>query len=290
MPENKIIKILGVKIDKLTSKEVLEKIEEFLLSNKQYYIVTLNSEILLEAQEDEEYFHILNNADLSVLDVSGPKFAGLIAGNNLKRIPGIDLTKKILRIAEIKKLKIAVLYWDKGLSEREEIKKALTKKYADLKFVVEDIKRDFAGFAKTENLARLQKFEPDILFVTLGAPDQEKFIYHNLDKIPSAKLALGVGGSFDFISGKIKRAPLIFQKSGIEWFWRLIMQPWRWKRIYNAVIIFPCKFVKWKFINRFFYRKNVVGFIFNNKKQVVIVNIAGDIDYLGLPQGVVDGG
>ena len=290
MPNSKIIKILGVKIEKLTSKEVLKRVEEFLLSDSQHYAVTLNSEILLEAQKDEEYFHILNNADLSVVDGSGPKFAGLATGNNIKRIPGADLTKKILRIAESKKLKIAVLNWDKGLSKKEDIKKALMKKYSDLKFIVENVKRDFADFAKTENLARLREFEPDILFITLGAPDQEKFIYHNLNKIPSAKLALGVGGSFDFISGKIKRAPLIFQKLGIEWFWRLIMQPWRWRRIYNAVIIFPCKFIKWKFINRFLYRKNVVGFIFNKQNQVLIVNRVGDIDYWGLPQGGVDSG
>ena len=291
MLENKTIKILGVKIDKLTSEEILEKIEEFLLSDSQHYIATLNSEILLEAQKDEEYFHILNNADLSVIDGSGPKFASLITGNNLERISGADLTKKILRIAESKKLKIAVLNWSGGLSKKEDIEKALAKKYTGLKFTVENIERNFADFAKTESLAHLQKFKPDILFVTLGAPDQEKFIYHNLNKIPSVKLALGVGGSFDFISGKIRRAPLIFQKLGIEWFWRLTMQPWRWRRIYNAVIIFPCKFVKWKFINRFFYRKNVVGFIFNNQNQVLIVNNKiEENNYWGLPQGGVNSG
>lgn len=289
MSENKIIKILGVKIDKLTSKEVFEKIEEFLLSNKQYCIATLNPEILLEAQKDEEYFYILNNVDLSVVDGIGLKFAGLATGNNLERIPGADLTENILRIAEIKKLKIAILNWSGGLSKKEDIEKALIKKYSSLKFIAENIERDFTDFAKTESLTSLQKFEPDILFVTLGAPYQEKFIYHNLNKIPSVKLALGVGGSFDFISGKIKRAPLIFQKLGVEWFWRLIMQSQRWKRIYNAIIIFPCKFIKWKFINRFFYRKNVVAFIFNNKNQVLIVNRTGNDDYWGLPQGGVDG-
>ncbi len=290
MSENKTIKILGVKIDKLTTKEVLEKIEEFLLSDKQYQIVTLNSEMILGAQKDEEYFYILNNADLSVVDGSGLKFAGLAIGNNLERTPGADLTKKILRIAQNKKLKVVVLNWSGGLSGKENIEKVLAKKYPELKFVVENIEKDFTDFTKTENFARLREFEPDILFITLGAPYQEKFIYYNLNKIPSAKLALGVGGSFDFISGKIKRAPLIFQKLGIEWLWRLIMQPWRWKRIYNAVIIFPCKFIKWRFINRFFYRKNVVGFIFNNKNQVLLVNKAGESDYWGLPQGGVDNG
>ena len=245
------IKILGVKVDKIDSQKVLDKINDFLLSDKQNYIVTLNSEILLEAQKDEEYFHILNNANLSILDGSGPKFASLITGNNIKRIPGADLTEKILQIAESKKFKVAVLNWSRGLSKKEKIKKALINKYPDLKFIIENIERDFTNFTETKSFIHLQRFESDILFVALGAPDQEKFIYHNLSKIPSVKLALGVGGSFDFISGKIKRAPLIFQKLGIEWLWRLIIQPKRWKRIYNAVIIFPYKFIKWRFINRF---------------------------------------
>ena len=284
------IYVLGIKVNKITSKKVLDKIEDFLVSGKQNYIVTLNSEILLKAQKDEEYFHILNNANLFITDGTGLKLVSLATGNNLERIPGANLTEKILQIAEEKKLKVAVLNWSGGLSKKEDLERALIKKYPDLEFVIENIERNFADFIKTKSLARLREFKPNILFVTLGAPYQEKFIYHNLSKIPSVKLALGVGGSFDFISGKIKRAPLIFQKLGLEWSWRLVMQPKRWKRIYNAVIVFPSKFIKWKFINRFFYRKNVVAFIVNNQNQMLIVNRAGDSDYWGLPQGGVDDG
>ena len=297
---SKQIKILGIKADKINNQEALDKIKNFLSAEKpytlksklqqQHYIITLNSEIVLKAQKNEEYFHILNNADLSITDGIGLKLAGLATGNNIKRIPGADLTEKILQLAQNKKLKIAVLNWSKGLSEKEDIEKALIKKYHGLEFIIEDIERDFADFTETESFINLQKFKPAILFVALGAPYQEKFIYHNLKKLPSVKLAIGVGGSFDFISGKIKRAPLIFQKLGLEWLWRLIMQPQRWKRIYDAVIIFPCKFIKWKFINRFLYRKNVVAFIINNQNQVLIVNRAGEDDYWGLPQGGVDSG
>jgi N-acetylglucosaminyldiphosphoundecaprenol N-acetyl-beta-D-mannosaminyltransferase len=230
--------ILGVKINKITSKKVLDEIKDFLLSDKQNYIITLNPEMVVEAQKDEEYFHILNNADLSITDGTGLKLAGLITGNNIKRIPGADLTKKILRIAENKKSKVAILNWSGGLSKKEDIKKALAKKYPDLKFIVENIEQNFTDFIKTESFTNLLKLKPDILFITLGAPYQEKWIYHNLKKMPSVKLAIGVGGSFDFISGKTKRAPLIFQKLGLEWLWRLILEPRRIKRIYNATIKF----------------------------------------------------
>ena len=87
-------------------------------------------------------------------------------------------------------------------------------------------------------IRRINNAQPEILFVALGAPKQEIWIYENLKKMPSVKLAMGVGGSFDFISGRIKRAPLIFQRLGLEWLWRLILEPRRIKRIYNATAKF----------------------------------------------------
>ncbi|MBU4455056.1 WecB/TagA/CpsF family glycosyltransferase, partial [Patescibacteria group bacterium] len=153
----------------------------------------------------------------------------------------------------------------------------------------------FAGMTRSEDSqmdynASLQQFQPDVLFCALGAPWQEKFIYHNLPDLPSVKIAMGVGGAFDFLTGKIKRAPKLMRLIGMEWLWRLFMQPWRAKRIYNAVIVFPAKFIKYRFINKWFYRKNVIGFIFNNKNQVLLVNWIKDDDYWGLPQGGVDNG
>jgi len=74
--------------------------------------------------------------------------------------------------------------------------------------------------------------------VALGAPRQEKWIAENLAKVPSVKVAIGVGGAFDFLSGKIRRAPVFMQKMGLEWFWRLMQEPKRLPRIFNAVIVF----------------------------------------------------
>ena len=82
---------------------------------------------------------------------------------------------------------------------------------------------------------KINLVKPDILLVGLGSPKQEKFIYENLKKMPSVKLAIGVGGAFDFISGHVKRAPHILQKIGLEWLWRLALEPKRIKRIYNGV-------------------------------------------------------
>ena len=96
------------------------------------------------------------------------------------------------------------------------------------------------------DLAKINKARPDYLFVGLGAPKQEKWIYHNLPKMPSVKLAMGVGGAFDYISGRVKRAPRFMRSLGLEWLYRLIRQPWRFPRIVTAVLKFGWRILKMK--------------------------------------------
>ena len=81
--------------------------------------------------------------------------------------------------------------------------------------------------------------EQSLLFVALGMPKQEKWINENLKKMPSVRLAMGVGGAFDFMAGQVPRAPKFLRAIGLEWLWRFFCQPWRIKRIFKAVIIFP---------------------------------------------------
>jgi N-acetylglucosaminyldiphosphoundecaprenol N-acetyl-beta-D-mannosaminyltransferase len=291
MQKNNIINILGINISTLSKKEVLKKIKQFLTDGGRHQIVTPNPEFILKARQDEEFFYILNNADLAVPDGVGLKFAAWLLGKNIKRITGADLVKDILKIAQEKKLKVAVLNWGRGLSNREEIKSAVKKNYPKLQFSVKDIDRNFQF--SIYNFQLITHFRPDILFCTFGAPYQEKFIYHNLKNLPSVKLAIGVGGAFDFLTGKIKRAPRLMRALGLEWFWRLILEPrYRFKRIYNAVIVFPLAFIKWKFILPFFYRPNVACMLYkmeNNKYKILLVERREEKNHWQLPQGGTDG-
>lgn len=101
----------------------------------------------------------------------------------------------------------------------------------------------FSGSPKPEDeeeiIEKINAFSPTLLFVAFGAPAQELWIARNLPKLNTVKVAMGVGGAFDFISGKRKRAPKWMQKMGCEWLWRLVLEPRRFKRIWNAVIVFP---------------------------------------------------
>jgi N-acetylglucosaminyldiphosphoundecaprenol N-acetyl-beta-D-mannosaminyltransferase len=282
-----IINILGINISTLNKQQTLEKLNQFLTASGQHQIVTPNPEILLQAGHDEEFFYILNKVDLAIPDGIGLKFAGWLAGKNIRRITGADLVKDILKIAQEKNLKVAVVNWSGGLSKKEDIEKVLEKKYPDLKFLVEDIERE----ERAEQIAS-QNFQPDVLLVALGAPWQEKFIYHNLSQLPSVKIGIGVGGAFDFLTGRIKRAPKIMRVIGLEWLWRLFMQPWRWRRIYNAVIIFPWKFFKWKFVLTFLYRPNVSCVLYKkdgNRTKILLVERKDDQGHWQLPQGGTDG-
>ena len=253
------MKILGVKIDNLSLNEVLDKVEGFLESNKSHYIVTPNPEFLVKAQKDEEFKNILNQADLSIPDGVGLVFASLLLGERIKeRIAGVDLMEAICKRAAKKNWPIFLFGAGEGVAEKTGDN--LKGRYNGLQVKViqsfqnESSHSDFferftlkGSDASQKNLnCSLPHKLPSILFVALGAPKQEKWINENLKKMPSIKLAIGVGGAFDFISGNIKRAPKFIRDLGLEWLWRLMIQPWRIKRIFNAVVVFPLLVLKSK--------------------------------------------
>lgn len=228
--------ILGVQIDNLSKKEILEKIESFLDEPKFHQIATINPEFILEAQKNKKFKTILNNCDLNVADGMGIWFAFLRFGKYLKsRITGADLTLEILQQANNRGLNVFLACRKDGLSSFEEIKNAVLKLYPILK--IQEAKPLRLPDGNRSGLAS----SDSVLFCNFGAPHQELFI--NSVKNDNLRLAMGIGGSFDYLTGKIKRAPKWMRFLGIEWLWRLIQQPKRWKRILNAVIIFPIKVI-----------------------------------------------
>lgn len=288
--------ILGIKLSELKPTEVLEKVADFLIDGKQHYIVTPNPEIILTSQKDEEFFYILNQADLSLADGFGLKIAGLIFGDNIPRVTGADMTVEILKMAAEKKIKIMVLNWEDGLSLATDIETALHKKFPGLLFNVLTINRD--KFLPEEKIIAINNFAPEILFNTLGFPYQEKLIYHNLEKLPTVKVALGIGGSFDFITEKIKRAPKLFRRLGLEWFWRLLNafnyrdSTRRLKRIYRATFVFIGNIITVRFIHSFFYRQNVACFLYKREDErlkVLLVEREDEAGHWQLPQGGTEG-
>lgn len=219
MKSFKKINLLGVGITSASEDEVLEFIYTGLQkSGEKYYVVTPNPELLVIASKDREYKSILNDAQLALPDGIGVMLGAQIMGKSLKqRITGVDLVKSVCN--HVSKQPITVGFLGAGPNIAIKASECLVKLYPGLR----------VGFAESEWQERLKSKNVDILFVAFGSPKQEIWIKNNLKNLP-VKVAIGVGGAFDFISGKTLRAPMIFRKLGFEWLFRLIIQPWRIKR------------------------------------------------------------
>lgn len=237
--------IFGIKLTDIKEKEAIEKIFFNIEKNIKSYAVTPNPEIILKSLKDEKLFNILNKADFSFADGVGIKLALLSKGKKINRITGADLSKKIIKLAEVKNIKIGVITWDKGLSSKEDIGKSIHKEYPQLKLSVWQIPRN--EYLEERMIKEINKEAPQILFVAIGFPQQEKLIYNHLKDFKTVNFAIGVGGTFDFITKKAKRAPRIIRKLGLEWLFRLIIQPTRIKRIFEATFVFIFKFIKYNY-------------------------------------------
>lgn len=228
--------ILGTKIDHVTKNEAIAKIAGFLDEQKSHFLTTPNPEILLYAHKHVDYREILNIADLAL-----PDGFGLLLVSGLKhRVSGADMVPEIARLAREKHLKMALL----GGLDQATIDKAAEVMRAWGNEVV------YAshGVPKTqwENrefhdriINELHAAAPEIIFVALGHPKQEKWVSEHRNELPSVRLFMGCGGALEFIAGTARRAPAWMRRIGLEWLWRLMIEPRRIKRIINAVIVFP---------------------------------------------------
>jgi len=276
--------ILGSKINDISLSDVIEECKKLLLENKKGYIVTPNPEICLVGYKDKQFRRITHNSFISIPDGFGLKLGARIFGSKLNNLTtGIDLCWELLKLAEHKNY--SILFFEGRPQIGDKALKVISQKYPTLKIKFLDPgKVDMKGnFENPDLINQINEFHPDIIFVNFGPPKQENFINKNLDKLDT-KLMLGIGGSLDFISGRIKRAPKWLRKLGLEWLWRLIQEPWRWKRILKAVIIFPLACLRWRFGNLFIYRKNVAGFIINANKQILLARHSKYQEWK-LPQG-----
>jgi len=228
-------KILGINVSITDYQKIIDDIKKSIDKKEKKTIIAINPEKILKAKENDEIKKILNKADYQIPDGIGVIYASKLKKGKIKsRITGIDLMDKICLLANNEKYKI-FLYG----AEEEVVKKAkkcLEQKYSNIKIVgyLNGYVNDLDKIIKTIN-----KSKADILFVALGSPKQERWIIQNKEKI-DAYVLQGVGGSFDVISGNIKRAPIWMQKYGLEWLYRILKEP---KRILRQIKILKFLFI-----------------------------------------------
>lgn len=230
--------MMGVRIDALTPAQLEDRLGEIMRGHQYRQIETINPEFLVRAFRDDEFRRCLNNADINVIDGIGIIIIGRLLGSAIgwdQRCTGVSTTERLLEIAVSANHKVLIVVKGSGLSRPTDIDLALRRLYPGLNYrIIED----------NEPASDSIDYEPNICLVALGAPLQELWLERNKAKFTHLVLGVGIGGTFDFISGKIKRAPAWLRELGLEWTWRLIRQPQRLRRILTAVVIFPLLAIK----------------------------------------------
>ena len=201
-------------------------------------ISTVNPEFLVAGERDEEFRKILNESDANICDGAGISgMSRIFLGQKIERIAGVEVAEMVCEIAAEKGKSVAFLG---GFGVAEKAAATQKKKFLNLKI--------FAAVdgEKEQMLKILEKNGgPDCILVAFGAPAQEKWLARFASQMPNLRLGIGVGGTFDFWAGKVRRAPKILQRLGLEWLFRLICEPRkRARRIANAVLVFPFLFFR----------------------------------------------
>ncbi len=229
------VSILGVPIDALTRREALYALVGFSRDTLQHHVMTPNPEMLVCAARTPLFRDVLQHTSMNLPDGVGLLFAARFLGSSLpERVTGTDMMIDLCASKDIGS--VFFLGAAPGVSER--VARELQMRNALLQ-----VAGTFSGSPSAEDeiaiIERIRSSGASVLFVAFGAPSQDLWIAKNLARMPSVKLAMGVGGAFDFVAGIQKRAPSWIRSLGCEWVWRLVREPRRFRRILTATVVFP---------------------------------------------------
>lgn len=221
--------IMGIPVPKLTMEDTVELIDQVLTkkSEELFHVVTLNPEITMSCQYDQQLRSIVNEAGLLTADGMGIVMVSRLKGNPLpERVTGCDLLIKLLETGNRKKWSFYFLGADELTSKKAVEVINLT--YPNVR-VLGRHHGFFEQVEETRIVDEIANLSPDVFILAIGAPKAEFWIQKFKDKL-NVRVAIGVGGSLDIIGGTVKRAPVIWRKLNVEWLYRLIKQPSRWRR------------------------------------------------------------
>ena len=237
--ERKTVKLQGLNIDSFDFENALEYADS--VSGQ---VVTINPEMIDNAVKNKQFAQIIQEAQLVIPDGVGVEIGLKILGHKVRRIAGIEFSRNMINIFAKEGKSIGFLGAKPEIIEKAVANIKSETPEADIVYVQD-------GYFKDEQivLKDLQEKQPKLLLVALGSPKQEEFIYKAKNILPDS-LMIGVGGSFDVWSGVVQRAPEIYQKLGLEWLYRTIKEPARFKRIFPTLPLFALKVLNEKITGR----------------------------------------
>ena len=236
------MKFLNTEVDNLSMEEAINKIDILIQKRSPSYVVTPNVDSIVKLEHDEELRQIYKEADLILTDGMPLIWISKLKKNPIiEKVSGSDLFPKVCEIASEKNYKVFLLGAAPGVAAKAA--ENLRNKYKGLNIV--GTYSPSYGFEKNDEeieqiISMINKAQPDILAVGLGAPKQEKFIYKFKERL-KVPISLAIGASIDFEAGNVKRAPKWMQEIGLEWFYRLCKEP---KRMFKRYLIDDLKIIK----------------------------------------------
>jgi len=225
--------ILGIRLDQVNWEELMDFFKQFLEQNKPKQIVTLNGEFIIQAQTNNDFRQVINSADLVIPDSNNVLWAGRRSGLKLaETTPGSELTLRLARLAAQKHSSIFLL------GGRDDVPKRAGKFLSSYAPGCRIAGYSNGEFDNPELVDEVAASKADIVLVAFGAPKQDIWIARN-KQATGAKILVGVGGTLDMLAGVLPRAPYLFRFLCLEWLWRLMIQPSRWRRTWQALVVFP---------------------------------------------------
>lgn len=241
-------RIFGVRLHHVASERSLrERCVHYLQGDRTIRIFTPNPEILLRAREDPDYAEVLRSADLALPDGTGVALIETLrAGRRVRRWPGVEIGEMLIRIAADNDATIAFLGGDEGVAERAAGR--WRRSLPGVRIEVVGAGLPIAEDGVVQPAARdaaltsaVAAVSPVIVLVGFGAPKQERWIARHAASVPSARIMIGLGGAFDIWADDLPRSPIWLRRIGLEWVWRLVLEPGRWPRMVRATIVFPLR-------------------------------------------------
>ena len=221
------VRILGVKVHAVTYDDLLDRAGAWIASRGPHQVATVNPEFVMCARRDHTFAAVLEGADLCVADGVGLLWAARLQGARLpERVTGSDALPLLARRAARSGWRVYFLGAKPGVAERAAA--VLVQRYPGFQVV-----GCFSGSPSPGDapdvIGRVRAARPDLLFVAYGAPAQDVWIARHAHEL-EVPVMMGIGGAFDHLVGVQRRAPEAFQRAGLEWLYRLVTQPWRWRR------------------------------------------------------------
>jgi N-acetylglucosaminyldiphosphoundecaprenol N-acetyl-beta-D-mannosaminyltransferase len=221
------VRVLGVRVDCLDMEAALNRIEQFVDAGGHHLVATVNPEFVMRAKADHDFARVLESAGLCLADGSGVVWAARRQGCEMREpVTGVDLIPPLAALCARRHFRLFLLGAAPGVAD--DLARRLRAEHPELDVAAHAGSPDPSADAET--IAVIRAHRPQVLLVAYGHPNQELWIDRMRDSLGDA-VAMGVGGSFDYLTGRVPRAPAWMRRAGLEWLFRLVRQPWRIRRM-----------------------------------------------------------